>query len=227
MADFGKAKLAQRSYFSGYLLWAAMHFAERARAIEVGHEGRRRFDPEHRACVLVSIQSSAGFLESVAAELFQDAADGHSTYLAPLSGTVINTLRTIWLSTEEGKKLTSLERYQLMLAASGLPLLDRAGPPYQAAHLLVGLRNAIVHYRSETTTVDQEHRLQKKLQGSFPENRLTSAGNAWWPDKCLGCGCAMWAHKSARALVDEVVIRRLDLSPSYVQFINSTGVPTQ
>jgi hypothetical protein len=33
---------------------------------------------------------------------------------------------------------------------------------------------------------------------------MTGAGNAWWPDKALGHGAAVWAHGSVKAITDHV-----------------------
>lgn len=112
-----------------------------------------------------------------------------------------------------------------MLATAGQGVLERGTDPYQSAALLVNLRNAIVHYRFETTTVDEEHRLQRQLQGRFPDNPMTAAGNAWWPDKCLGSGCAVWTCRVAERLVEEVVVTRLGLDPSYRRALKSSSFP--
>jgi hypothetical protein len=41
------------------------------------------------------------------------------------------------------------------------------------------------------------------LQGKFNLNPLTGAGNPFYPDKCLGHGCAEWAVNSSIKFVDE------------------------
>lgn len=93
--------------------------------------------------------------------------------------------------------------------------LDKGAEPYQSAALLIGLRNALVHYKSESVADDVEHRFTKTLRGRFPDNRLMKgSGNPWWPDHALGAGCVQWAFESARALAD-VVADALQITPNY------------
>lgn len=93
--------------------------------------------------------------------------------------------------------------------------LDKRAEPYQSAALLTSLRNALVHYKSESVAGDVEHLFTKALRGRFPDNRLmTGSGNPWWPDHALGAGCAEWAFESAKALGD-VVADALQITPNY------------
>jgi hypothetical protein len=92
----------------------------------------------------------------------------------------------------------------------------------QDAALLVRLRNALVHFKPENIPADEEHELQKRLRGKFPDNRLMeSSGSPWWPSHGLGHGCSEWAVRSARALVDEV-LADVGIAPNY-QRIEAAG----
>jgi hypothetical protein len=199
-----------RNYFSTQLLWAAEHNADLARQIEEAHDGAEsRFDMEHRCYVLASIVTSAAFLEALINELFQDAYDEHGTsgdgYIAPIAEDARRRMSDLWRNTDFGRRLETLAKFDLALSAAGLPSLDPGGPPYQAARLLVQLRNAIVHYRPEDLSADDPHAIEKRLRHRFPDNALMAgSGNPWWPDHCLGAGCATWACTSALALADHV-----------------------
>jgi len=203
-------RVVMRNYFSVYLLWTAEDAAIQAQRIEEGHgAGDHPFNIAHRAAVLNAILSSAAFLEAVVNELYQDAYDGHGIagdgYIAPLAEEVRWRLAQIWEATDEGSKLRPLDKYELLLMSAGCDVLDKGNQPFQDALLVVQLRNAIAHYQPEDVSADVAAKTERKLRGKFPDNPLMKGqGNAWWPDHCLGYGCAKWAHGSATALTDRV-----------------------
>ncbi|MEZ4554043.1 MAG: IS1595 family transposase [Dehalococcoidia bacterium] len=207
-----------RSYFSTHLLWMAQRLSREIATIEDAHHGRSVFDTYHRGLVLSSIQSSVGFVEAMINELFQDAADGHgdpnSNYLIPLPETVREGMRIYWRSTKGGWSET-LGKYEQLLELASAGSLDHGSQPYQDARMLIRLRNTVVHYRPETSYSDDVGKLERRLQGKFTGNRLMQgSGNPWWPDHCLGAGCAEWAHTAAKRFVDHVV-DRLGIDPNY------------
>jgi hypothetical protein len=70
------------------------------------------------------------------------------------------------------------------------------------------LRNTLVHYQPENMPADWELVVKSRLQslrGRFDNNRLMAgSGNPWWPDHCLGHGCAEWSVQSVVGLADHV-----------------------
>jgi hypothetical protein len=211
-------RVSMRSYFSTHFLWAARDWEKKAAAIEEAHGGDSKFDREHRAYVLGGVTSSAFFLEAMINELFQDASEGHGVdgdgYLAPLSARTIELMAGWWAVSDAGSERV-LEKYQLLLLFADQPRFDRGAEPYQGAAELIRLRNALVHYRSESVSADVDHRFERTLHGRFPDNRLMSgSGNPWWPDHALGAGCAEWAYVSAKALADGVA-DATQIAPNY------------
>jgi hypothetical protein len=214
-------RVLMRHYFSTYLLWGSEDCALRAGAIEARHSStdRSRFDIEHHALVLTAILSAANFLEAMINELYQDAHDDHGIsgdgYIAPLPAETRTALAALWAGTAEGSKLSSLEKYQLLMISAGRKPLDRGAQPYQDAALVVRLRNTIAHYQPRSVGAYESSPLEDQLRGKFPENRLMAgSGNAWWPSHALGHGCATWAWKSALALADAVV-DAVGVTPNY------------
>ena len=67
-------------------------------------------------------------------------------------------------------------------------------------------------------------KLERELaQGKFTTNRLIEgSGNAFFPDHCLGAGCAKWAVDAATAFADDFFVR-LGIQPSYQEV--SFGLP--
>jgi hypothetical protein len=211
--------IVMRNYFSSHLLWMALHATERARAIEAAHAGRSAFDIEHRAHVLSAIVGSVAFLEATANELFQDADDRHGItddgYLVPLDEATVGAMAAWWQGTDGLRGMNVLGKWELLLVCAGKHALNRGAAPYQDAQFVVRLRNAVVHYRSENVSADSTHDMEAWLRGKFDDSRLmVGSGNPWWPDHCLGHGCAAWATRSAVAFADRVS-DELGLRPNY------------
>jgi hypothetical protein len=206
-----------RSYLSSHLLFGAQMYAARAQQTEDEYTGEAFFSVEHRAVVLSAVMSAAGFLESMVNELFQDAADGHGItgkgYLAPLTPRTLELMQAFWSASGQGWE-RPLEKYQLLLAFGEAEQLDRGTLPFQAAALLIRLRNVIVHYKPETVWGDEVHNLEQSLRDKFAENVMLRGTNPWWPDRALGAGAAWWSYRSAKNLADETA-RRLGVTPNY------------
>lgn len=213
------ARIGMRNYFSTYLLWTGLHMTALAAAIEAAHSGPSRFDLRHRGYVLSAVLAAEGFLEAMVNELFQDAVDEHNLsgdgYLAPLSTDTHLLMARMWQAMDGGRGLGPLDKYDLLLAAVGMASLDRGRQPYQDAQMLVKLRNAVAHYQPELLFTDVSHRMAAQLGGKFSANVLMAgAGNPWWPDHCLGAGCAAWAIQTATALADHVA-NAVGITPNY------------
>lgn len=211
--DIQAMRITTRSYLSTHQLWTASHFAAVAEKIEDEHRGRSAFDVRHRAYVSASILASVAFLESAINELFQDVADGHSSYTDGLDERTKATFSVYWRESDGYAEV--LSKYQLALSFAGRAALDPGAEPFQSAKLLVKLRNLLVHFRPKTGEAGSPGGLELQMSNRFEGNRLMDgSGNPFWPDRCLGAGCAKWAQVSARSLADEV-FARLGLQPNY------------
>jgi hypothetical protein len=213
-------RIAMRSYFSTHHLWTAIRHAHEARTIEASHAGRSQFDRAHRSYVLSSILSSVAYLEGMVNELFEDADDGHGLtgdgYLSPLTTDVQRAMGAFWATNKKNRRLSIVDKYQQLVGCAGLPRMDAGKAPIQDVTLVIKLRNALVHYTPEHVAADVAHELDA-LRPRFDANPLmVGTGNAWWPDHCLGAGCADWAHQSVTALADTVA-ERLGIQPNYMR----------
>jgi hypothetical protein len=158
-------------------------------------------------------------LEATANELFQDADDRHGItddgYLVPLDEATVGAMAAWWQGTDGLRGMNVLGKWELLLVCAGKHALNRGAAPYQDAQFVVRLRNAVVHYRSENVSADSTHDMEAWLRGKFDDSRLmVGSGNPWWPDHCLGHGCAAWATRSAVAFADRVS-DELGLRPNY------------
>ncbi len=113
--QLGVPTILTRSYFSSHYLWAAKHLAGLAGKTEEGHTGSPRFDIGHRAYVVNSIMSSVAFLEAAINELYQDAFDGHESYIGLLPPQVRSLLGEFWAMIEGDSRptLSILDKLEL------------------------------------------------------------------------------------------------------------------
>jgi hypothetical protein len=216
MVNFGTPRAQMRAYFSAYHLWAAKDFASKSHVIESAYTGPSSFDMEHRALVIASIVEAVAFLESVINELYVDCFDGHPSYIEALSTPVIAALRAQWTDWHTNGRATkpTLEKFDAALSCAGINPFNHGTSPYQSAYDVLRLRNALVHYIPESVPSDKPHQFNA-LRSRFPENALMSnAGNAYFPDKCLGAGCANWCVTVVLAFADNF-FAQLNLRPNY------------
>jgi hypothetical protein len=209
--------IKMRAYYSSYHLWAARHFTALVKAIEAIQAGRPRFDVKHRAYVTNSIFSAVSFLEAAINELFQDVADAHESYVAGLDADSKRIMAEFWDFTE-GRNRSAfglLDKYQIALTFLRKPQFESGQRRYQDASLVVKLRNELVHYKPRSLGGDAEHTVARQLSGKFDDNALMSgSGNPWFPDKCLGHGCAAWSVRSIVAFADDF-FGRIGVEPNY------------
>jgi hypothetical protein len=104
-----------------------------------------------------------------------------------------------------------LQRYQLALSVADADQYNPDRAPYQDADSLIRLRDALISYDS-TWTDDrgQIHALEDRIRKKFPASPLVSARRPWWPDRCLGAGCAKWAVKTVQIFTNDFY-RRMSL----------------
>jgi len=201
----------KRSYLSQQHLWSAELFAKKAEELEGGTaqpDPPLRPNRDHRAFVIGSVLSSVAYLEGAINELFEDSVDGGDGQ-RQLETDTVTRLARVWGVVNERARM--LDKYELALFAAGKAPLDRAVATFGNAKGVVILRNALVHYSPEwhyfgeagPQTLKERHRLEKTLGGKFTQNPLADPGLPFFPDKCLGGGCARWSIESCKAFYDD------------------------
>ncbi len=213
-------RLLMRNYFSTYQLWSAELAAAQAAAFERDFTGKVPvFSIEQRSYVMNAVFMSVAFLESAINEILQDIVDEHDSYTGPVDP-VIRRCITVWWGQSEGQGRAAgsiLDKYQSLLAFYGLPALDKGRNPYQDVDFLVRLRNELMHYKPEMVGGEEQHRWDKKLSKKFaPNPLLAGSGNSYFPDHCLGSGCAAWAVQSVKAFAD-AYFTTLGISSNYAR----------
>ncbi|NLD56881.1 MAG: hypothetical protein GX651_01950 [Methanomicrobiales archaeon] len=179
----------------------------------------------HEAFVLNSVLSSVAFLESTINELYADAADEVSFSFDGKDETLLRRIHEAWSNEKNFDRAPLLTRYQKILAIADKPVFLDGDRAYDNVRDLIGIRNHLMHYRREWVIIgkrpadlsDQEtavRKFEKRLKAKFAPNPFALSNRPFFPDTCLGHGCAEWAVINSLIFCDEF-FRRLALPAPY------------
>ncbi|WP_280381957.1 hypothetical protein [Nocardia wallacei] len=214
-------------------LWAALHFAQlcKRQEDEITKAGRSGPYFPHRAYAMAAVKFSVSFLESLVNDLYSDAADPYmstSGRMKVLAPEVISELADIWVNAEaDGSKtrIQLLDKYQTALSLAGAARFAKNENTYCAAADLIFLRNELVHFKVGWQKVgasqNEASHIERRLKPKFATNQQL-IGDPWFPNKCLGAGCARWACTAAGEFADEW-LSRLALPQDYKQAVRDLG----
>lgn len=216
-----------RTYFSIQLIKTARLFCDSSYGIEskyasgfenIDVELKSKLSEDNLSFTTGVIISCVSFLEANINEIFCDALDKeHNERLNPLPQESIRLMRGLWNYIE---KENPLDKYQIALEAAGKEKLDKGSEPYQSVDLLIKLRNELVHYKTKTVSSSsfeptEKSKIEKRLSGKFIENLFYKfTGNPYFPNKCLGYGCAKWAFNSVVSFTD-TFYSKMGIKPYY------------
>lgn len=184
-------------------VYSAHLFAERANALEgkepseVSEEDRWR----HRAYVSGALFAAAAFLEASINDLYiemQNLTQSGQPRLPPREQAVLSR---VW---PEMSGSPILHKYQVALSLADADAYDENKPPYIDADSLLRLRDALMSCSPEwDDKKGKRQTLEKRLKNKFLPNTLASSGDPWFPDRCLGAGCAIWSVKTVQTFSDD------------------------
>ncbi|MBI3240983.1 MAG: hypothetical protein HYZ49_01655 [Chloroflexi bacterium] len=213
-----------RTYFSKQHIQSAQLFARLAAEIEQSYDGQafQKLYVEHRAYVTGSIFAAVSFLEATINELFSDTLDDQTNgikLVKEMDPDTSTLLANMWQFSEQ---FNTLDKFQIVLLLARKTHFDKGMRLYQDVKDLIGLRNALIHYKPEWVwaepgrlTPEQNppaHKMEKKLKAKkFQHNPLAAKKAPYFPDKCLSYGCAKWAVASSFRFADEF-FKRMELS---------------
>jgi hypothetical protein len=219
-----------RFYYSHYHLTAAAFFARQSAQIErnnpSGDAGSFEDLLQHRAYVTGCIFSSVSFLEAQINEVFTDASEDKRDFIHPL-GDRIFLFAEMWrLEVPRTASFPILKKYEIALALAQKDSFDRGDVIYQDTKLLIKLRNALIHYEplSSTGSAKASRDEEERFRGKFILNPLTGSKTPFFPERCMGHGCAQWAVTTSVRFVDHFC-ERLGIKPffdSVRQSLNTT-----
>ncbi len=203
---------------------SAKHLAALSRELEEKYDGKSFAANNYinNSYVIGSVFAAVAFLESNINELIAEAKDGDAqTLLHKLTEAEINGIKTNSTQIESSKAAKAerisliLHKYKSFLKTVGKTDFEES--IIDEASLLINLRNKLVHYSPEWISSDpnEKHNIEIKLEGKFKESKLfEGTGNPFYPDKCLGSGCADWSLKTAEKFADQFC-QRLNIYPLY------------
>jgi len=182
----------------------------------------------HEAFVLNAILSSVAFLESAVNELYADAADDAYFCADARTGEILKAIAGMWHNEKNFDRAPVITRYQKILAIAGAEPFDPADQAFANVRELIAIRNNLMHYRREWIVIpdDEAHpagtparagtseRFEKILKKKFAPNPFAGKNRPFFPDRCLGHGCAEWAVLNSVIFAD-AFFRRLGLPVPY------------
>lgn len=198
----GNITIVMDMYWSRYHLHAARMFARKSTEFEA-KPGRYPFSFGHRAYVIGAINSAAMFAEAALNEIKERADQPTAAMYFP------------GVAPSERAKLAGIEKFgappfadrpNRLLNALGRMPFRRDDEPLKSFDLLVSLRNALVHSKPERIVVgeaDTRELVERLVRTGFALNDRMASG-LLYPDQLMSAGCALWAIKAARSLLDEL-----------------------
>ena len=223
-------RLAIKTYYSIQHLKSSYLLLEESRKIEFSDfselEGVEKTELSSRnlAFVTGSIFSTIAFIEASINELLFDISLNDDR-VKTLPKDNKKAIKDLWDREDRGslEKWSTLKKYQKTLELLDKEKFDEAFELFENVSLLIELRNTLMHFKPEWNSIhspymsenDNQHRLTSKLEGKFELSIFfRSTGNPFFPNKCMGYGCAEWALKNAIIFVDEFY-RKIGIETNY------------
>ena len=196
----GSVTASVKTNLSLHHIRSAAWFAGRATPIEAAYTwpATEEILLQHQTFSTSAVISAVCATEAYLNEVHLDIVDGNVDQLGKI-GERLEMFRNLW---DTAERLPTLRKYEWAFTLGTNSTLDRGAKTYQNVADLIALRNELVHYRPEWShTPLRSTRLEKRLFGRFPLNRLSMPSQLFIPYRCLGAGCAAWAVESAYAFV--------------------------
>ena len=179
----------------------------------------------HEAFILNSVLSTVAFLECTINELYADVADDAYLCEDEQHETLLEMIRHGWANEKNFDRFPLVDKYQRILALAGQSPFSDGDRAYDNVRMLIQLRNHLMHYRREWVVIPLEgaavpqeetasHRFEKILRKTFATNPLAGKNQPFFPEVCLGHGCAEWAIVNSIIFTD-AFFRKLDLPVPY------------
>jgi len=218
-----------RDCFSVRYIQSAALLCQLAYAIEQEYRQAKEISADlqlrHEVFVLNSVLSSVSFLESTINELYADAADEAYYYADEKHEALLRLIGEKWKNEKNFDRAPLLSKYQKILIIAGMPSFDEGDPAFANLRILIEIRNHLMHYTREWEVIgDRGSRVageettsgkfEKSVIKKFATNPLALKNQPFFPNKCLGHGCAEWAVVNSLIFTDEF-FRRLELPAPY------------
>jgi len=179
----------------------------------------------HEAFILNSILSSVAFLESTINELYADAADDAYFFADAQTEALLRTISDGWRNEKNFDRAPTVNKYQKILTIAQMPPFDEGDQAFANVRQLIEIRNNLMHYKREWVVIREDRspgssegttseKFEKLLKKKFAINPFSAKNQMFFPDQCLGHGCAEWAVVNSVIFTD-AFFRRLGLPAPY------------
>lgn len=179
----------------------------------------------HEAFTLNAVLSAVSFIESTVNELHADATDEEYSAIDEKHKALLRTIGKQWHNPRNFDRAPVLTKYQTILAIAGKPGFMEGDEAFANVRILTEIRNHLLHVTREWVVIRSRQApgrepestsdyFEKILHKKFATNPLAGKNVPFFPDKCLGHGCAEWAIVNSIIFVDEFY-RRLGLPVPY------------
>ncbi len=224
-----ESEIRFRDCFSVRYIQSAALLCRLGYAIEKDYAESGQVSPEallsHEIFILNSILSSVAFLESAVNELYSDAADNAFLPDDEKNGALFKKIRERWTNEKNFDRAPVLTKYLKILSCTDRSLFAETDPAFLNVKNLIGIRNFLMHYRREWVVLAKSRRFcdshetrgvkfEETLKHAFKENPFAHKNRPFFPDKCLGHGCAEWAVINSLIVTDEF-FSRLEIPAPY------------
>jgi hypothetical protein len=219
MEIYSPPMIKTRSYFSIPYLCGAARFSREALFIERSQTVSDIDRITHRAYVVAAVTSAAAALEAMINEIFCDANEPLGSCVADLSNEARERLANLW-EIQKTSTYPILDKFDVAHVLITGKHIDKTHHYWGNATQLVRLRNDFVHFEPSWSSQDsnvKQPKFAKSLHNLFADNALAGSGNAFYPEKLLGHGCAAWAVKSALEFADNFW-SEIDVTPHYQSY---------
>jgi len=137
-------------------------------------------------------------------------------HFSQLPDEAVRRVGVLW-DQDGAERLTTLAKFQAILAVADREVLATGRAPYQSARLVVRLRNELIHYKPEMADLPGDPSSKPHwLAGLYAPNPFAHPRYGNLVDRYLSAGCARWALESVLALTEEV-FARLGTKPTYLE----------
>jgi hypothetical protein len=218
-----------RDCFSVKYIQSAALFCRFGWAIESGYASTGTLSAEerlrHEAFVLNALFSTVAFLESSINELWSDAADDVFFFADKKGEALLRAVGEKWSNENYFDRTPLPAKYQKVLEIGNMHLFPDDDPDFSGIKDLIMIRNYLMHYRREWVIIHSgrqagvpaethAEKFEQLLKHRFAENPLAAKNLPFFPDRCLGHGCAEWAVTTSLSFTDRF-FRELSLPASY------------
>jgi len=206
-----------RDCFSVKYIQSAAFFCRMAWEIEADYDTSRMISADrrlrHEAVVLNAVFSSVAFLEATINELWSDAADDAYCFPDERTEALLRAIGEQWNNENYFDRTPLPAKYQRVLAIAERPQFSEDDPDFAGIKSIISIRNYLMHYRREWTVIPsgpgprelQKNRtetLDKALKNRLRENPMVPTILPFFPDRCLGHGCAEWSVVTCLTFTD-------------------------